>query len=150
MSWFLRSVIRKGTLYCLCLLMWRWICRILIIGYPICLLYPWIGIGVSSFSKGVFKKLASFIAYLVLIKVKVFALELAKVEVKTWYLLWNKVQGIVQLLPPISRLRLTYNISIPFNPREESSPKVPLFLTLYCSPKLLKSHLFLLLLGSPL
>jgi len=40
---------------------------------------------------GAFRKLASFTVYWVSIKVKAFALELAKVKVKTWYLLWNKV-----------------------------------------------------------
>ena len=53
------------------------------IGYPTCLLYPRIGIGLGSFFSGIFKKLASFIAHLVLIKVKVFTPKLAKVEVKT-------------------------------------------------------------------
>ena len=47
------------------------------------LLYLQIGIGLGSFSKGVFKKSTSFIAYLVLIKVKVFAFKLAKAKVKT-------------------------------------------------------------------
>ena len=37
----------------------------------------------SSSSRGIFKKLASFIAHYISIKVKAFALELAKVEVKT-------------------------------------------------------------------
>ena len=53
------------------------------IGCPTCLLYPWIGIGLGSSSSGIFKKLASFIVYLVLIKVKVFAPKLARAEVKT-------------------------------------------------------------------
>jgi len=52
-------------------------------GSPIRLLYPRIGIGWGSSLRGIFKKLASFIAYYISIKVKVFALELAKVEVKT-------------------------------------------------------------------
>jgi len=34
--------------------------------------------------------------YWVFIKVKAFTLKLAKAEVKTWYLLWNKVQRIMQ------------------------------------------------------
>ena len=55
----------------------------LVIGYPTCLLYPWIEIGLGSSSSGVFKKLASFIVYLVLIKAKVFTPKLAKVKVKT-------------------------------------------------------------------
>jgi hypothetical protein len=52
------------------------------IGYFVCLLYLWIGIGLGSFSKGVFKKSASFTAYLVSIKVKAFVPELAKAKVK--------------------------------------------------------------------
>ena len=55
----------------------------LVIGYPTYPLYPRIGIGLGSFSSGAFKKLASFIAHLVLIKAKVFAPKLARVEVKT-------------------------------------------------------------------
>jgi len=52
-------------------------------GSPIRPLYLRIGIGLGSSLKGVFKKLASFTAHYMSIKVKVFALELAKVEVKT-------------------------------------------------------------------
>ena len=55
----------------------------LIIGCPTYPLYPRIGISLGSSSSGIFKKLASFIAYLVLIKAKVFTPKLAKVEVKT-------------------------------------------------------------------
>jgi hypothetical protein len=57
--------------------------KILIIGcftYP---LYPQIGIGLGRSSIGIFRKSASFIAYWVSIKVKAFAPELAKAEVKT-------------------------------------------------------------------
>jgi len=54
----------------------------LVIGCLTYLLYLWIGIGVSSFSKGAFKKLANFIIYLVLIKAKVFIFKLAKAKVK--------------------------------------------------------------------
>jgi len=105
-------------------------------GSPIRPLYPRIGIGLGSSLMGAFRKSASFMAYWVSIKVKAFALELAKAEVKTWYLLRNKVQGIVQLLPLTSRPRLTSNMSIPFDPREESSSRVPLFPTLCCPPGL--------------
>ena len=38
--WFPRSVIRRGMLYCLCPLTWRWIHKILLMGYPTYLLYP--------------------------------------------------------------------------------------------------------------
>ena len=55
----------------------------LLIGCPTYPLYPQIGIGLGSSSSGVFKNLASFIVYLVLIKVKAFIPKLAKVEVKT-------------------------------------------------------------------
>ena len=55
----------------------------LIIGRPTYPLYPQIGISLGSSFKGTFKKLASFVAYLVLIKVKVFAPKLARAEVKT-------------------------------------------------------------------
>jgi hypothetical protein len=41
------------------------------------------GIGLGRSSIGILRKLASFIAYWVLIRVKVFTLELAKAEVKT-------------------------------------------------------------------
>ena len=78
-----RSVIRRGILYCLCPLTRRWIHKILIIGCPVCLLYPWIRIGLGSFFSGMFKNLASFIVYLVLIKVKAFTPKLARAEVKT-------------------------------------------------------------------
>ena len=79
----LRSVIRKGILYCLRLLTWRYIYKILVIGCPTCLLYPQIGISLGRSSIGALRKSASFIAYQVLIRVKAFTLELAKVEVKT-------------------------------------------------------------------
>jgi hypothetical protein len=51
---------------------------------------------------------------------KAFTSESAKAEIKIKYLLRNKVQRIVQLFLLISYPRLIYNISIPFNPREES------------------------------
>jgi len=52
-------------------------------GSPIYLLYPQIGISLGSSLRGVFKKLASFIAYYISIKVKAFTLESAKAEIKT-------------------------------------------------------------------
>ena len=52
-------------------------------GYSTYPLYPWIGIGLGSSSSGIFKNSASFIAYLVLIKVKAFTPKLARVEIKT-------------------------------------------------------------------
>ena len=55
----------------------------LIIGCPIYLLYPQIEISLGSSSRGALKKLASFAAHLVLIKVKAFTSKLARVEVKT-------------------------------------------------------------------
>ena len=38
--WFPRSIIKRGTLYCLRPLIQRWIYKILLIGCPTCLLYP--------------------------------------------------------------------------------------------------------------
>ena len=55
----------------------------LIIGCPTYPLYPRMGISLGSSSSGTFKKLASFIAHLVLIKAKAFTPKLAKAEVKT-------------------------------------------------------------------
>ena len=55
----------------------------LVIGRPTYLLYLQIGIGLGSSSKDVFKKLASFVAYLVLIKVKAFTPKLARAKIKT-------------------------------------------------------------------
>ena len=55
----------------------------LIIGCPTYPLYPQIGIGLGSSSSGAFKKSASFIAYLVLIKAKAFTPESARAKVKT-------------------------------------------------------------------
>jgi len=52
-------------------------------GSPICPLYPRIGTSLGSSLRGIFKKLASFIAHYISIKVKAFTLELAKAEVKT-------------------------------------------------------------------
>ena len=54
-----------------------------IIGGPIYLLYPQIGIGLGSSLIGAFKKSASFTVYWVLIKARAFTPKLAKVEVKT-------------------------------------------------------------------
>ena len=82
------------------------------------------------------------------IKAKAFALKLAKAEVKTYYILRNKVQEIVQLLLLTSQPKLIYNILIPFNPREESYSRLPLFPILRYPPILIKPYLFLLLLGS--
>ena len=56
----------------------------------------------------------------------------------------------MQFFPPISCPRLIYNILIPFNPREESSSKVSLFLTLYCPLGLTEPYLLLPLLDNPL
>ena len=55
----------------------------LIIGYPTCLLYLRIGISLGSSSRNIFKKSASFIAHLILIKIKAFTPKSAKTEVKT-------------------------------------------------------------------
>ena len=79
---------------------------------PTRLLYPFIEIGLSSISKGVFKNLEIFLAPLVSRRAKAFALELAKAVVLTLHPLQNKVHRIVKLFPPSSQLRSTSNISI--------------------------------------
>src|SRR5277367_3269869 len=132
----------KGTLYCCRLSTRRWIYKIDSIGFPICPLYPLMGIGLSSFSNGVFKNLEIFWVHSALRRAKAFALELARAVVLTLYLLQDRIQGIVKLFPPINRLKSTSDISIPFNPKEESSFRVSLFPThLYQLPKSLKSYL---------
>ena len=55
-------------------------CALPISIYP---LYPQIRISLGSSSRSIFKKLASFIAHFILIKIKVFTPKLAKIEVKT-------------------------------------------------------------------
>ena len=55
----------------------------LVIGCPTYPLYPRIGISLGSSSSSTFRNLASFIAYLVLIKAKAFTPKLARAEVKT-------------------------------------------------------------------
>ena len=70
-------------LYCLRPLTQRWIRKILVIGCFVCPLYPWIRIGLSSFSRGAFKNSASFAAHLVSIKAKAFTPKLAKAKIKT-------------------------------------------------------------------
>jgi hypothetical protein len=121
-------------------------------------LYPFIEIGFSKGSKGVFKNLESFTIYLVFNRVKALALVLAKVVVLTLYLLYNNIQQIVKLFPPISQLKSTSNISILSNPKEETSFRVRLFPTLSISlptfhlrlpSELLLSYPFPLI-GSPL
>ena len=57
---------------------------------------------------------------------------------------------MVQLLLLTSQPRLIYNMLIPFNPKEESSSRVPLFLTLYYPPKLIEPCPFLPLSSNPL
>ena len=78
-----------------------------------------------------FKNLKSFLVYLVLRKVKAFTLELAKVVVLTLYLLQNKLYRTIKLFLLNSQLRSTFNILILYNLKEESSFRVPLFLSLY-------------------
>ena len=81
--WFPKSIIRRGTLYYLCPSTQRQIHKILLIGCPTYPLYPRIGINLGSSSSGIFKNLASFIVYLISIKVKAFTPKLARAEVKT-------------------------------------------------------------------
>ena len=91
---------KKGTLYYCRLLTYKWIYKIVVIGFPIYPLYPLIGIGLSSVSSGVFKNLEIFLVHLVSRRAKAFTLELAKVVVLTLYLLRDKVYRIVKLFPP--------------------------------------------------
>src|SRR5277367_248633 len=130
----------KGTLYCCRLSTRRWIYKIDSIGFPICPLYPLMGMGLSSFSNGVFKNLEIFWVHSALRRAKAFALELARAVVLMLYLLRDRIQGIVRLFLPINRLKSTSNILIPFDPKEESSFRVALFPTL---PLHLPLHLFL-------
>ena len=85
-------------------------------------------------------------------RVKAFALELAKAVVLTLHLLQNKLHRTVKLFLPNSQLRSTSNMLILYNPKEESSFRVPLFLSLYfltlhLLPRLQEPCLFV---GSPL
>ena len=61
--WLPRSVIRKGMLYYLYLLIQRQIHKIVIISGPIFLLYPRIGTGLGGSLRGIFKNSASFTAH---------------------------------------------------------------------------------------
>ena len=67
--------------------------------------------------------------HLVLRRAKAFALELAKVVVLTLHPLQDKVYRIVKLFLPNNQLKSTLDISIPFDPKEETFFRVPLFLT---------------------
>ena len=89
-------------MYCRRLLTYKWICKIEVISLPIRPLYPFIGIGLSSISKRVFKNLEIFLAPLVLRRAKAFALELTKAVVLTLHPLQDKVYRIVKLFPPSS------------------------------------------------
>ena len=91
-----------------------------------------------------FKNSEIFLVYLVLRKAKAFALELAKAVVLTSNLLQDKVYRIVKLFLSNSQLRLTSNMSILYNSKEESFFRVPCFptlhfLTLYLLPRLQES-----------
>ena len=78
---------KKGILYYCHLLTYKWIYKIIIIGFLIYLLYPLIEIGLLSISSSIFKNLKIFLVYLVSRRAKAFALELAKVVVLTLHLL---------------------------------------------------------------
>jgi hypothetical protein len=94
-------------------------------------LYPLTGTGLSSVFSDVFKNSEIFLAQLVLRRAKAFALELAKAVVLTLHLLQDKVYRTVKLFLLNNQLKSTFNMSIPFNPKEETSFRVPLFLTLH-------------------
>src|SRR5579862_2735222 len=129
-SWCPRSVIRKGTLYWRRPSMRRCTRSIDTIGFPIRPSYPLTGTGFSRFSIGVFKNSEIFQAHLVSRRAKALALESAKAVVLTPHPLRDKLHRIVKLFPPINRLRSTSDISIAFDPEEESSFRVLLFPTL--------------------
>jgi hypothetical protein len=130
---------RKGTLYCLRLSTFKWIYSTDVIGVLVFLLYPFIGIGVSKCSKGVFKNSESFTIHLVFSKAKALALVSAKAVVLTLYPLRDSVQRTIKLFPPINQLKSTSDMSIPSDPEEETSFRVLLFPTLsMCLPT---SHL---------
>jgi hypothetical protein len=76
-----------------------------------------------------FKNSETFLTHLILRRVKAFALVLAKVVVVTLHLFQDKVHSIVKLFPPINQLKSTLDMLMPFNPKEETSFKVPLFPT---------------------
>jgi hypothetical protein len=92
--------------------------------------------GLSNCSKGVFRNSEVFLAHVVSRRAKAFAPESAKAVVLTPHPLRDKVHGIVKLFPPINRLKSTSDMSIPFNPEEESSFRVPLFPTPHPLPGL--------------
>jgi hypothetical protein len=100
-------MIRKSILYSCCLLIYRWIFKANVIGFPICLLYPLIRIGLSSVSNSVFRNSETFLVHLVLRRAKAFTLVLAKVVVVTLHLFRDKVHSIVKLFPLINQLKLT-------------------------------------------
>jgi hypothetical protein len=92
-------------------------------------LYPLTGTSFSSVSTKVFKNSEIFLAHLASRRAKAFALELAKAVVLTLYLLQDKVHRIVKLFLLNNQLKSTFNMLIPFNPKEETFFKVSLFLT---------------------
>src|SRR5450432_4656964 len=108
-------------LYNCCLLICKWIRKVNVISFLICLLYPLTRTGLSSVSNNVFKNSDIFFAHLVLRRAKAFALVLAKVVVVTLHLFRDKVQGIVKLFLLINQLKSTLDKLTLFNPKEETS-----------------------------
>ena len=99
------------------------------IGLPGRPLYPFTGTGFSRASKGWFRNSDSFWAHLVSSSAKAFALVLAKAVVVTPHPLQDKIHRIVKLFLSNSQLKLTSNMSICLDPKEETSFRVPLFST---------------------
>jgi hypothetical protein len=64
-------------------------------------------------------------------KAKAFALELANTAVLTLLLFFDSVHKTVKFFLPINRLKSTINMLTPFYPKEETSLRVTLFLSLY-------------------
>ena len=130
MLWLPKSVTRKGILCNQRPSTRRCTCRIDVIGFPARPSYPLTGIGFSKGSRGVFRYSNIFLAHLVSRRAKAFALELAKAAVLILYPLQDKVHNTVKLLLPINQLKSTFDRSTSFHPKEETSFRVPLFLTL--------------------
>jgi hypothetical protein len=129
--WLSRSVIKKGILYSCCLSTCRCTCRIELISSLMRLLYPFTRIGLSSGSKGVFKNLDISLAHLVSKRAKAFALVLPNTAVLTLLLFLYSIHRIVKFFLLINQLRLTIDKLISFYPKEETSLRVLLFLSLY-------------------
>jgi len=111
------------------LLTYKWICKINVIGLPICLLCPLIGIGRSSVFSRVFEISKIFLAHLVARRVKAFTLVSPKAVVLALHPFRDKVYSTIRLFLLINQLKSTLNMITRFNLKVETSFKVPLFPT---------------------